>query len=127
MVVVGDRKLELVSQMLDQELQRQSPKRKHTHIKYLEYLSRLVGSPIIPEQPKSLLSRGSPAKFTKVLLTNSFWLHLHFFVHDNKIFDPFVSQACRGPVSICIIAASSSVDLTATKAYLHQPNPVRSL
>jgi hypothetical protein len=81
----------------------------------------------VPESPRGNFLPGSPKKFTKVLLTDSFWLHLHFFVHDNKVFDPFVSQACRGPVSICIIAASSGVDLTSTKAYLHQPIMARPL
>ena len=71
--------------------------------------------------------RGGPLKFTKVILTDYFWLHIHFFVHDNKIFDPFVSQACRGNVNICIIAASEGIDLTATKTYLHQSSIVKPL
>jgi hypothetical protein len=50
-------------------------------------------------------------------------LHIHFFIHDNKIFDPFVSQACRGSINICIIASSEGTDLTASKAYLHQSAP----
>jgi hypothetical protein len=61
------------------------------------------------------------------VLTDSFWLHLHFFVQDSKLFDPFLFDAVRGNISICIIAASENVDLTETKAYLHQSSPqVRS-
>lgn len=89
-------------------------------------LGKLVGDPIIPESPKKNYSPYTPYKFTKVVLTNSFWLHIHFFVHDNKIFDPFISQSCRGSVSICIIA-SSDTDLTAAKAYLLQQTSIRPL
>ena len=81
-------------------------KRKLAHQKYLDILGKLVGEPIVPESQKSTATRSYPKKFTKVILTESFWLHIHFFVHDNKIFDPFVSQSCRGSVGICIIAAS---------------------
>lgn len=114
--------------MLAKDLLPEEPKHTHTHQKYLELLGNLVGDPMIPESSKKNYGSSTPYKFTKVILTNSFWLHIHFFVHDNKIFDPFVSQACRGPVSICIIAASET-DLTATKAYLLQPNihkPIQS-
>lgn len=82
---------------------------------------------MIPESSKNSFGRSTPSKFTKVILTNSFWLHIHFFVQDNKVFDPFVSQACRGSVSICIIAASEGTDLTASKAYLLQQTTSKSL
>jgi hypothetical protein len=72
--------------------------------------------------PTSRSSNGI-SKFTKIVLTDSFWLHIHFFVHDNKLFDPFLFDANRGNISICIIAASENIDLTETKAYLHQNNP----
>ena len=87
----------------------------------------MVGEPNIPESWKNASIKGGPFKFTKVILTDSFWLHIHFFIHDNKIFDPFVSQACRGLVNICIIASSEGIDLTATKAYLHQPTVCKPL
>ena len=89
-------------------------------MKYLELLGKLVGTPNVPESTTNVCQQNGPYKFTKVILTDSFWLHLHFFVHDNKVFDPFVSQACRGAVNICIIASSEGIDLTSTKAYLHQ-------
>lgn len=92
--------------MLDREWLPHDATKKHTHQKYLELLGKLVGEPTIPESDKNTYLQGGPLKFTKVILTDSFWLHIHFFVHDNKIFDPFVSQACRGNVNICIIAAS---------------------
>ena len=63
------------------------------------------------------------AKFTKIILTDSFWLHIHFFVQDNKLFDPFLFDANRGDISICIVAASHCVDLTQAKSYLHQRTP----
>lgn len=34
-IVIGDRKLELVSLMLEKDLLTEEPKRKHTHQKYL--------------------------------------------------------------------------------------------
>lgn len=86
-------------------------------------LGKLVRDPVIPESSSS----NFPLKFTKVILTNTFWFHIHFFVHDNKVFDPFVSQACRGSINICIIAASEGTDLTATKAYLLQQSISRPL
>ena len=97
------------------------------HHKYLDVLGRLIGNSIVPETQKSTVNRGYPKKFTKVILTDSFWLHIHFFVHDNKIFDPFISQSCRGPVSICIIASSEGIDLNSAKNYLHQSNVTRPL
>lgn len=126
-VVIGDRKYELVSLMLEKELLMEETKQKHTHHKYLELLHKLVGDPMIPESSKNPFGTTTPAKFTKVILTNSFWLHIHFFVQDNKVFDPFVSQACKGPVNICIIAASEGTDLTASKAYLLQQSTTKAL
>ena len=105
-IVIGDKKHELVSLMLERELFHDDIKHKHQHFKYLELLGKLVGTPNVPESNINVEPLNGPYKFTKVILTDSFWLHLHFFVHDNKVFDPFVSLACRGAINICIIASS---------------------
>ncbi len=94
-------------------------------------MGRLVaGNKVIKEPPRTTITPQSSngiSKFTKIVLTDSFWLHLHFFVQDSKLFDPFLFDAVRGNISICIIAASENVDLNETKAYLHQSSPqVRS-
>jgi len=102
-VVIGNRKYELMNLMLDQDYALEEHKRKRSHTSYVR--------------------SNSISKFTKIILTESFWLHLHFFVHDNKIFDPFVFDANKGSISICIIAAAENLDLTETKAYLLQTNP----
>lgn len=47
-VVIGDRKMDLVALMLDRDLMAEEPKRRHPHQKYLELLGKLVGAPLIP-------------------------------------------------------------------------------
>jgi hypothetical protein len=122
-IVVGERRHELMGLMLEQELAVQEEKKKRTHSQYLELLGKLVGRSGTAEEGGRAVAvgRGGVEKFTKVILTDSFWLHLHFFVHDNRIFDPFTFDANRNNISICILAAAHHSDLTDAKAYLHQP------
>lgn len=126
-IVIGDRKYELMNLMLEQEFAFEEQRKKRTHQNYLELLGRLVAGNIVIKEPnKSTVtprSNNGITKFTKIVLTDSFWLHIHFFVHDSKLFDPFLFDACRGNITICIIAASENIDLTETKAYLHQSSP----
>lgn len=68
-VVIGDRKQELVALMLERDLVEEETKRKHSHQKYLEVLGRLVGHPTVPEESKTTWPREGPLKFTKVILT----------------------------------------------------------
>jgi len=92
-------------------------------LNYLELLSQMITQKTIVKQPNKCIPSvkyNGISKFTKIILTESFWLHIHFFVHDNKIFDPFIFDFNKGNITICIIAASETIDLTGTKQYLHQ-------
>jgi hypothetical protein len=113
--------------MLDQDIILDEQKRKRTHTTYLTLLSQLIKRPAaVRESNKSTstnVNSSGISKFTKIILTESFWLHLHFFVHGNKIFDPFLFEANRGNISVCIVAAAENADLTETKAYLLQSSP----
>lgn len=125
-MVIGNRKYELMNLMLDQDYALEEHKRKRSHTSYLGLLSKLINRGAAVRESSKVMGAvrsNSISKFTKIILTESFWLHLHFFVHDNKIFDPFVFDANKGSISICIIAAAENLDLTETKAYLLQTNP----
>jgi hypothetical protein len=123
-VVVGNRRYELMNLMLDQDCALEEHKRKRSHSSYLALLSRLIGRGAVVRESSKVVGRNSSiSKFTKIILTESFWLHLHFFVQDNKIFDPFLFEANKATISICIVAAAENLDLTESKAYLLQTSP----
>lgn len=126
-IVVGDRKYEFMALMLEREFEFDQQKKKRSHQSYLDLLCRFIPGNLVFKQPSKVISvaRSSNgiAKFTKIILTDSFWLHIHFFVQDNKLLDPFLFDANRGEISICIIAASHCIDLTQAKAYLYQRSP----
>lgn len=44
-IVVGDRKIELINLMLEQDLPLEEHKRKRTHTHYLEILGKLISKP----------------------------------------------------------------------------------
>jgi hypothetical protein len=114
-----------MSLMLERELNVKEEKDRKNKSIYLDLLGKLIGIGAAIHQSgasKSVTYRKSSiSKFTKTILTQSFWLHIHFFVHDNKIFDPFIFESTKGNISICILAYGESVDITDIKGYLHHP------
>lgn len=58
------------------------------------------------------------AIYTKQIVTDSFWVHIHFFLHDNRILDPILSEITRGGIKICLIACDESADTNEFRKYL---------
>lgn len=131
-IVTGDMRLELLSLMLDRPLPQQpSQMSKNNRPSYLEALKKLLRSQdqakdtILPSKTTS--TNGLIIKKTKIILTQSFWLHIHFFVQDNRLFDPFIFDANKGGITICILAGEEHANLTEAKNYLlHQNNGIVS-
>ena len=109
MIVIGDRRYELINFMLEKDFQLEDQHKKRTTCNYKELLSQMINQNTIVKQPNKWIPApkyNGISKFTKIILTESFWLHIHFFIHDNKLFDPFIFDSNKGNISICIIAAT---------------------